>query len=248
MQFLTLPFWRGTCAELIQKLDKEGGYLVVPSAPSLCQAVEDPVLEKAHYMADFAVMDSGYLDILLRLSGGNRPPRISGHQVIEHLLFEDSQSPIPFRERRVVWVTPSPQEESRIRSYLLGRGFSNDRQYFYNAPFYKSDLDFEDSTLAEFCFQANAQWIVICIGGGRQEKLGAYLRKELGKEVAIIATGAAIAFFSGGQAPIPRWADRLYLGWLIRTLHNPKMMLPRYAAAIKLPLALLRSNDFRKSP
>jgi hypothetical protein len=33
---------------------------------------------------------------------------------------------------------------------------------------------------------------------------------------------------------IPHWADRLYLGWLLRCLANPVRFIPRYWAARKL--------------
>jgi N-acetylglucosaminyldiphosphoundecaprenol N-acetyl-beta-D-mannosaminyltransferase len=33
---------------------------------------------------------------------------------------------------------------------------------------------------------------------------------------------------------IPNWADKLYLGWLIRSLSNPQLYVPRYWDARKL--------------
>jgi UDP-N-acetyl-D-mannosaminuronic acid transferase (WecB/TagA/CpsF family) len=56
---------------------------------------------------------------------------------------------------------------------------------------------------------------------------------------AIHYIGAAIAFLSGDQVNIPVWADRLYMGWLLRTLSDPKRYLPRYwDARLLLPLML----------
>ena len=37
-----------------------------------------------------------------------------------------------------------------------------------------------------------------------------------------MCTGAAIAFLTGEQAPINKYVDRAYLGWLIRFLWKPK--------------------------
>lgn len=75
---------------------------------------------------------------------------------------------------------------------------------------------------------------------GMSDRGISYLRCELGRRPVVIATGGAISFFSGGQASIPRMMDRLFLGWLIRIIHDPKRFLTRYLGALALPLALLR--------
>lgn len=233
---LGLHFWNGTCADLLLEMDRDGGFLVAPSAPSLCQAANDRELWKAHLMADFAIMDSGYLSLLLRLRGMNRAPRISGHQLIEHLI-----SPDPFfhiRDRRILWVTPDGDEGARIALQLAQRGFRGKLQQFYTAPVYLNEQEFHDSALLALAGQFRPHWIVLCIGGGRQEKLGAFLRRKIGRTSAIVGSGAAMGFFTGGQAPISRKIDRLYLGWLMRILYDPRRFLPRYAAALRLPWLL----------
>jgi len=235
---LALPFWLDSCGDLLRSLDASGGYLVAPSAPSLCLAADDKDLWNAHLVADHAVMDSGYLSLLLLVMGRFRPPRISGHQVMEHLLFEGADEVIPFRQRKVLWVMPNEKEKGRIKEFLVEKRFDAALQSFYIAPIYSTNACFKDRVLGEICRESAPDWIILCIGGGRQEKLGAYLRTELGPKPVVIATGAAIAFFTGSQLRIPRWADRLYLGWLMRTVKNPRWMIPRYAAAVRLPLLL----------
>ena len=47
--------------------------------------------------------------------------------------------------------------------------------------------------------------------------------------------GGALGFVTGYQVAIPNWADRLYLGWLLRLLSNPKRFLPRSRDAFALP-------------
>ena len=72
------------------------------------------------------------------------------------------------------------------------------------------------------------------IGGGNQERLGLYLKRNLSYLPAIHCIGAAIAFLSGDQVHIPVWADKFYLGWLFRSLSEPKRYIPRYWAAFSL--------------
>jgi UDP-N-acetyl-D-mannosaminuronic acid transferase (WecB/TagA/CpsF family) len=236
----TLAFWKGTANELLAEMDAKGGFMVAPSAPSLCQASTDKPLWQAHLDADYAVLDSGYLRLLLLFMGQGASPRISGHQMIDHLLSGSENIAVPFRQRNILWVVPNIEEGGRITRLLATLGFSGSRQKQYLAPEYRRDEDFQDRALLATILEWKPDWIILCIGGGRQEKLGAFLRRELGRKPAIMATGAAIAFFSGGQASIPRLGDRLFLGWLFRIAHDPRRYLPRYWEALSLPLALWR--------
>jgi N-acetylglucosaminyldiphosphoundecaprenol N-acetyl-beta-D-mannosaminyltransferase len=57
---------------------------------------------------------------------------------------------------------------------------------------------------------------------------------------ALICTGAAIAFLSNRQVNIPPWADRLFLGWLMRILSSPTKFLPRYWQSLRLAALMWR--------
>ncbi len=85
--------------------------------------------------------------------------------------------------------------------------------------------------------------IFVNVGGGVQEQLGWFLRRSLSYRPAILCTGAAIAFLTGGQADIPPWADRFYLGWLLRVLENPARFGRRYLASIGLVEMLVRYRE-----
>ena len=72
------------------------------------------------------------------------------------------------------------------------------------------------------------------IGGGRQEILGLYLKKNLKIKTTILCTGAAISFFTKDQAPINSLVDKFYLGWLVRLLFNPLVFSKRYLYSLRL--------------
>jgi N-acetylglucosaminyldiphosphoundecaprenol N-acetyl-beta-D-mannosaminyltransferase len=234
---LPLKFWKGSARELLLELDTRGGYVVAPSAPSLCQSAREPRLWQAHLSADHAILDSGYLRILLFLCGTVDLPRISGLHLIEQLLALASTV---IGKRKFLWVVPDQGEWSRIQSLLLAHGFPPDLHACYVAPQYRKEEEFSDACLLERVQEWEPDWVILCIGGGRQEKVGSHLRTEFGKRPVVLATGAAISFFSGGQVAIPTLADRAYLGWLVRILHEPRRFLPRYLQALLLPLAIWR--------
>ena len=100
-----------------------------------------------------------------------------------------------------------------------------------------------DPALLERLDRLRPQHIIMTIGGGTQERLGLYLKRNLTCRPAIHCIGAAIAFLSGDQVHIPVWADKYYLGWLLRSLSEPKRYVPRYWDARKLFALMLRHRD-----
>ena len=103
-----------------------------------------------------------------------------------------------------------------------------------------------DPVLLAVLNENRPRYVLINIGGGVQEKLGYYLSENLDYRPAIICTGAALAFLSGQQVPIPTWADRYYLGWLLRCVRSPRKFIPRYGRAIRLVSVIWKYRE--KSP
>jgi N-acetylglucosaminyldiphosphoundecaprenol N-acetyl-beta-D-mannosaminyltransferase len=97
-----------------------------------------------------------------------------------------------------------------------------------------------DESLIAILEQRKPKHIIIGIGGGIQEKLGFYLREHLSYRPAIHCIGAALAFLTGDQKPIPMWADRLYLGWFLRLARAPRHYARRFSPAFRLPGLILR--------
>lgn len=247
-----IRFWNRPCEALLQEMDAHGGVLTVPSAPSLGQAGDDTVLMDAYRSGDWSVVDGGYAALVFR-GLGVMVRRISGLQIIEKTFARNDDHAVPMHQRRILWVMPSEDEQVRTQNLLQSKGFKSELQHFYQAPFYKSDEEFKDEELIRQAREFAPEWIVICLGGGRQEKLAYHLRRAdwdasvLAKRFrgpAILCTGAAIAFFTGGQVGIPRWADRLYLGWAFRTFKDPRTCVPRYLRALwHFPRLVFRNGD-----
>ena len=101
----------------------------------------------------------------------------------------------------------------------------------------------EDKALIERLNNLRVKHVVITVGGGTQERLGLYLKRNLDYLPAIHCIGAAIAFLSGDQVKIPHWADKVFLGWLFRCISSPKRYVPRYWSAFKLIPLMWRYRD-----
>jgi N-acetylglucosaminyldiphosphoundecaprenol N-acetyl-beta-D-mannosaminyltransferase len=242
LSFLGIGFWNGTTEEILTAADQQGGLFTVPSAPSLAQMQTDPLLAESYRGSDWAVVDGGYVALILRFVFGKSIKRISGLQILQKLVSPKHEHVVPMESRRILWVVPNGQEQNAIRNFLLEGSFDLNLQHFYLAPFYRVDADYSDEKLLATACELAPDWIILCIGGGRQEKLGWFLRTcfdAFTRKPVILCTGGAISFLTGTQANIPTWADRLYLGWFLRILQSPGTFLPRYfKAAWQFPVLL----------
>jgi N-acetylglucosaminyldiphosphoundecaprenol N-acetyl-beta-D-mannosaminyltransferase len=235
-KILGIDFLDTSSSEVIDLLSK-GGLLVVPSGPGLATIPDDKLYYKSLIEADYVIPDSGYMVLLWQMLGGKKINRISG---LEFLLefFNDNE----VKNASFLLVDPREKEATLNQEYLVSRGFKESKLSSYLAPIYSTDK-VEDQTLLDLIEKQKPRYVLINIGGGIQEKLGAYLRRNLDFKPAIICTGAAIAFLTGQQATIPTWADRLFIGWLLRCISNPKVFVPRYFKAFKLATLMVKYRE-----
>ncbi len=227
-------FVDGTFQEILNELSF-GGLLVVPAAPALAMIHENHQYNKALQDADIAIFDSGFLCLLLRLFKRIRVRKLSGLEFLRKFL----QSFTNTKESQIFLVDPTEKDailnKKLFENHGIPIGFNQ-----YIAPFYK-DNEIFDEELLEIIEVKRPKYIIINLGGGVQEVLGAYLKNnsDQGYRPAIICTGAAIAFLTGAQGNIPKFVDYLYLGWLARCIANPRRFIPRYLSGFKLIKILL---------
>lgn len=237
-QILGIRFYSGPLADLLP-LTKSGGLIVVPSAPVLVGLAGDPAQRAALEGSDLAITDSGYMVLLWRLFQGEALPRHSGLKLMRALLADHDFR----RPGQTYWVMPSAADASVNCAWLNRQGIPVGAGDCFVAPFYPQSGPLADEGLLAAIEARRPRFVMLNLGGGVQERLGLYLRDRLSYRPAVFCTGAAIAFLSGRQASIPVWADRLMLGWLIRSLRNPGRFLPRYWAALRLAPLLWRHGS-----
>jgi len=233
-RILGIPFFNGNVSEVFNHLRYSGGLLTVPAAPALVTIKEDPTYYHSLLHSDIIIPDSGYMVILWNLFNKEKIRKISGLEFINFFLesftFVDKSS--------LMLINPSDDDGDINCKFLNNKGFYIDSNCLYTAPFYRGVI--KDDELLNKIELLKPKWILINIGGGTQEKLGYYLKTSLSYCPAIVCTGAALAFKTGRQASIPSWADYLYLGWLSRCIHQPRLFIPRYLKAFKLIYLILK--------
>lgn len=231
-----MKFFNGTVDQAVDTMSRNGGLLVVPAAPALVRICDDAEYRRALLSSDVAIADSGAMVLCWKIFTGRRVERISGLKFLKRLV-ERLQSP---PHERVLWIVPSEAAHEKTRAWLQSANLAATAD-FYVAPRYAAQV--RDDALLANIDSGQVKHVVVGIGGGVQEKLGLFLKQNLRSRPAIHCIGAALAFLTGDQPPIPMWADRFYLGWLLRLLRQPRVFGPRYVSAFKLPFLIARYRD-----
>ena len=240
-RILGIDFYSGSPDGVIARM-KDGGLLVVPAAPALINLAASANYREALLSADVAICDSSYMAmvwscmvLMPRLLQGHHVERLSGLEYLRALLREaDVQQP-----GNTLWIMAS-RKSAHLNLLCLSAKHHIDvsADYVYVAPIYEDGI--LDRRLLERIVRLKPRNIIITLGGGTQEKLGLYLKRNLPYLPAIHCIGAAMAFLSGDQVHIPQWADKACVGWFFRVLSNPWVFGPRYWRAGRLLFMLLR--------
>jgi UDP-N-acetyl-D-mannosaminuronic acid transferase (WecB/TagA/CpsF family) len=236
-RILGIDFFDGSAQAAIAIM-RNGGLLVIPAAPALKDLDHNLDYRESLLNADLAITDSAYMVLIWNRLQSRPIKRLSGLEYLRDLLLE----PEVRQPGNTLWIMASPVSAKRNLEWLAGQGITIPEDNIYMAPMYGSG-SISDPVLLERLNRVRPQHVIVTIGGGTQERLGLYLKRNLAYRPAIHCIGAAIAFLSGDQVHIPVWADRFYLGWLFRSVAEPKRYVPRYWGAVKLLPLMLRHRD-----
>ena len=235
-RILGVNFYAGDVHGAIDRISL-GGLLVVPAAPALKDIASNDAYREALINADVAIPDSALMVILWNRLQGDTVKRLSGLKYIRELLLRpDARTP-----GNTFWVMAGSASSTNNLKWLADQGIVVPPQCVYEAPMYRAELI--DEPLLERLRDTRPRHIIVTIGGGTQERLGLYLKRNLDYLPAIHCIGAAIAFLSGDQVRIPNWADKFYLGWLFRCVASPSRYVPRYWSAARLVPLMWRYRD-----
>jgi UDP-N-acetyl-D-mannosaminuronic acid transferase (WecB/TagA/CpsF family) len=236
-KILGIDFFHGSAREAVDRM-RQGGLLVVPAAPALKDLDRRADYREALLSADMALTDSAFMVLIWNRLMRDRVRRLSGLEYLRELLTHDDVR----RPGNTLWVMASAASAARNLQWLREQGVEVPESCVYLAPMY-AGVRVEDADLLGRLETLRPQHVIVTVGGGTQERLGLHLRQMLSYKPSIHCIGAAIAFLSGDQVAIPVWADRFYLGWLLRSLSEPKRYVPRYWDARKLLGLMLRYRD-----
>ena len=234
---LGVRFFVGDTDEAV-RIGLQGGLIVVPAAPALVELQTNEPYRQAVFNADLAITDSGLMVLVWRLLTGQRITRVSGLKYLKRLFEINALHP----HDSVLWIMPNAGARDQNLAWLRSSGYEFTAEDCYLAPHYPPG-HIQDPALLTLVRQRQPKHIVVCLGGGTQERLGHMLKLGCDFKPSIHCIGAAIGFLSGSQVRIPAWADRWFLGWLFRCLSEPSKFIPRYWNACRLLPLMIRYRE-----
>ena len=203
------------------------GLFVFPAGPALASIDQSKNYYESIKKADLVFFDSGFFVLLLKLLKNISVHKFSGYKFL-NLFFNYLKKN---KHKSVLCIDPNLRFSKSNRNFL--KSLRIKKIYNYLAPEYKLK-NLSDKKLLKLIKKIKPDYILTNIGGGKQEILGFYLKKNLKFKTTILCTGAAISFFTKDQAPINNLVDELYLGWFLRLVFNPLIFSKRYFYSLKL--------------
>ena len=235
--FYKIKFYNHSCLKILSKLKKDRGYLVAPAASALTDILKNKIYYNALVKSTVAIFDSGLFCIFLRIFKKISVKKLSGYYFIKFFINLDSE-----KKNKILTIDPSLIDARLNKNLLNSRKFKYVKNYI--APIYNIEK-ISDTRLIKLIKSYKPKYIIINIGGGIQEPLALYI-KQYAPNVIQFCTGAAIAFFTGRQARINDLIDRLYLGWLWRIGHNPRVFFIRIIKSLQLIIFFLKNSTSQK--
>ena len=234
---LGIRFFVGSAEDAVQ-IGLQGGLVVVPAAPALVELQTNEHYREALFNADLAITDSGLMVLLWQIISRKKIPRISGLKYLRLLHEMKVLQP----HKAVLWIMPNAAARDQNLAWLRSQDYDFTDDDCYVAPHYSSGRIVDDD-LIEIVNKRTPKHIVVCLGGGTQERVGLMLKRKCDFKPSIHCIGAAIGFLTGNQVHIPAWADKLFLGWLFRCFSEPRKFVPRYWNACKLVPMMIRYRE-----
>ena len=218
---------------------RNGGLLVIPAAPALKDLDHNLDYRESLLNADLAITDSAYMVLIWNRLQSRPIKRLSGLEYLRELLLEpDVRQP-----GNTLWIMASPISAKRNLAWLAGQGITIPEDNIYMAPIYGSECPSPTPRLLERLNRLRPQHVIVTIGGGTQERLGLYLKRNLAYRPAIHCIGAAIAFLSRRPGPHPRLGRQVLPRLALPLRSRTKRYVPRYWGAFKLLPLMLRHRD-----
>lgn len=216
----------------------QGDFMVIPSAPGLSTISKDERYANAVKQADFALPDSGYMILLLRLFKKIKLKKYSGYSFLKDFLTMNN-----FKKDDLFLVDPNNKESIINNKYLNKINIPIDLCNHYVAPIYDNG-EIKDEVLLKILqsLDKKPKYLMINLGSNIQEPLGLYLKNKIEFNVGIICSGAAISFLTGTQARISFIIDQFGLGWLKRCIEKPFKYIPRYFKAFSLIKLIIKEE------
>jgi UDP-N-acetyl-D-mannosaminuronic acid transferase (WecB/TagA/CpsF family) len=233
LNFHGIKFYDWDFYKILKRINK-GGYLVAPAASALADINKNKNYYLALKQSKCAIYDSGFFCILLRIFLICKPRKLSGFLFLKKFLNTKT-----VKNKKIFLVNSSEIQSIKNTNLMHINKFK--KKFSYTAPFYKTS-NIKDQKIINYINKIKPFYILINIGGGKQEPLALFITKNIKFKSSILCLGGAIDFITGLQAPINESIDKIYLGWLLRIIFNPRIFFLRVFKSLYLVSFFLKNR------
>lgn len=215
-----------------QRLGKPGAdYISVADGVILDTANRVPEYLDVVNSGMFAICDSSYVPLYIRMIHGKRYSQYCGSEIFRDIISSR-------RYRMIFLGTQQPVLDS-LQKNLVSLNPDVTGMQFIELPF-RAVEDFDYPAIAETIRQDGADIIWIALGAPKQEYFMHRLRPHLPHGV-MIAVGAAFKFYSGlAEKRAPDWMVRSHMEFIYRIAQEPRKQLRRCSHIVSsLPRLLI---------
>lgn len=217
-----------------ETLSRNGhGYIAVADGVVLNTAQRDSEYMRVLNDGMFAICDSSYVPLYIRLLYGRKRSQYCGAMIFEDL--------VKSRKYRMAFLGTNTATLEALRENVAKTMNADVRDMlFYELPFCTVD-EFDYEGIARMIEEDGADIVWVALGAPKQEIFINRLNGRLSRGV-MIAVGAVFKFFSGnGEKRAPKWIVRCHLEFIYRIMQAPKKQMKRCAwILLTLPGMLYR--------
>ncbi|HUP91106.1 MAG TPA: WecB/TagA/CpsF family glycosyltransferase [Solimonas sp.] len=211
------------------------GYVVTPNTDHMIRLHQEPSLRPLYDGADFMLLDSRFIALVLRTLRGVSLPVCTGSDLTARL-FGKVIGP----EDRVVLIGAS---DAQARSLAQRYGLQHLEHYNPPMGFIRDPAEVE-RCLAFVEAHSPFRFCLMAVGAPQQEMLSRRLKdRGLARGLAL-CIGASIDFLTGKETRAPQWMQQSGLEWLYRLAQNPRRLAYRYLVRGPRIFPLLGSATF----
>lgn len=212
---------------------RDKGYICVADGVVLNITNRSGSYRKVLDNAIFALCDSSYVPLYIKLIYGIRYQQYCGSQI-----FKDIVSAGRYR---MAFLGASQKVLDGLKNNLSKMNPNVEDMLFYELPFLEAN-EFNFPAIAKMLEKDGADIIWIALGAPKQEIFMYHLLPHLRNGV-MIAVGAAFKFYSGtGEKRAPEWMLKSHMEFVYRIFRDPKKQLKRCAWIIYTLPGLLYSE------
>lgn len=213
-----------TQAQLLDRLDAEGGLVYTINPDHLYHLQYNAAFTAAYRNADFITVDSTYVFSALSWQGHGLQEKITGSDLVPAYCRRHAANP----DVRIFLLGAMPGVAERARQRLNAAAGRELVVGAHGPSMRFVDDEAEIASVLAMIRDSKATTLMVGLGAPKQEIWLARYRQQMPQVKVLMGVGATIDYEAGEVKRAPVWMRRLGIEWTYRVLSEPRRYGMRY--------------------